>query len=60
VHLANGRRGPALAETVVSLGIGFLGFRAAAAGGSGAFLLAIPVTQIAGAIWLEHEADGGD
>jgi hypothetical protein len=53
VHLANGREGPALAEIALSLGIGALGLRAAARG-SGAILLAIPLSQIASAIALEQ------
>jgi hypothetical protein len=54
VHLANDRRGPALAEMALSLGIGTVGLAAAARGNSGAILLAIPVTQIASAIALER------
>jgi len=52
VHLANDREGPVLAEMALSLGIGVPGLRTAAYG-SGAILLAIPVTQIASAIALE-------
>src|SRR5690348_17149688 len=60
VHLANERRGPALAEIALSVGLGVLGGAAANRGNNGAFLLAVPLVQIASAISMEQRAEDED
>jgi hypothetical protein len=58
VHLANGRRGSALAEVGASLGITGIWYGLANASHP-EFILAVPVAQIAAAVGLEAGATRG-